>query len=181
MFSESKMANHPNRASRPGPTPAEVRTARGYVGHTQTQAAETVYVTLSAWQRYEQGERRMPPGLRELYSLKTGSPVYAVYDSAGRHGAIYGVGESIGAALQDADMAGKLVPMSPDDHYDDGVVVDMTNASRVSPDTELAYGQLKLRRCSVRLYQQVLAGAGGGRVEFEIARDGMLDIPQDDD
>ncbi|MEI2416237.1 hypothetical protein V8Z80_08635 [Orrella sp. JC864] len=178
MFSNAniaQMANHPHRAGRPSPSPEEVRAARGSVGHTQTQAANTVFITLNAWQRYEQGDRRMPPGLRELYSLKTGAPVYAVYDTD----AIYGVGESVGAALLDADMAGQLVPQSHDDRYPDGVVVDLTAAHRLSPDSEVAFGQAKMRRCTVRLYQRVLA-SGGGVAAFTITPAGMLDIDEDD-
>lgn len=72
--------SHPNRgkAPRPGrnPKPAEIITARNAAGHTQTEAAGVVYVNLRTWQAWEseaQGDndRRMPPGLWELYLIKT--------------------------------------------------------------------------------------------------------------
>lgn len=168
------MTNHPNRGgARPHPTADEVRAARESVGHTETEAAATVYSTLSAWQRWEQGGRRMPPGLRELYSFKADAPLYAIYDGD----AVHGIGESIAAALQDADMTGKLVPQSTTDTYPQGVVVDLIHARRLTPDGEAAYGQLKLRRCSVGLYQAVMRD--GGRIEFDITDRGILDLADD--
>lgn len=54
------------------PTPEQVRAAREAAGLTQTGAASLVYSTLSAWQRWEQGERKMHAGLWELFRIKTG-------------------------------------------------------------------------------------------------------------
>lgn len=167
------MANHPNRGgARPSPTDFEVQAARIAAGHTQAAAAATVFVTLSAWQRWEQGERRMPPGLRELYSLKTGAPMYAIYDSD----AIYGIGESIAAALIDAGM-GPLVSLGDGDKYRDGVV-DLSAARLLRPDDESENNRPKLRRCSVDLYRSVM-GSGGEHVEFDIADSGVLDLARD--
>ncbi len=69
------MTSHPNRARRsdaPGrtPKPAEIRAAREAAGLTQTEAAALVYCTLSAWQRWEQDERRMHPATWELWRIK---------------------------------------------------------------------------------------------------------------
>lgn len=54
------------------PTPEEVRAARSAVGLTQTEASETVHASMRAWQQWEGGERTMPPGLFELFMIKTG-------------------------------------------------------------------------------------------------------------
>lgn len=69
------MTNHPNRSRRsdaPGrnPKPAEIRAAREAAGLSQTAAAALVYCTLSAWQRWEQDERRMHPAIWELWRIK---------------------------------------------------------------------------------------------------------------
>lgn len=57
------------------PTPEQVRAARTAAGLTQTAAAAVVHSTLSAWQRWEQGERKMHAGLWELFQIKAGLPV----------------------------------------------------------------------------------------------------------
>lgn len=71
---------HANRSKTPhigrNPKPDEIVAARNAAGHTQTEAAGVVYVTLRTWQAWEseaQGDndRRMPPGLWELYLIKT--------------------------------------------------------------------------------------------------------------
>lgn len=54
------------------PTPEQVRQAREELALTQTQAAALVHRTLSAWQRWEYGERAMPVGTWELFLHKTG-------------------------------------------------------------------------------------------------------------
>lgn len=71
--------SHPNRGKNrtpeSNPTPAEVRAAREKAGMTLDQAAATIYSTLRAWQNWEsEGEenRRMHPGLFELFLIKTG-------------------------------------------------------------------------------------------------------------
>lgn len=67
-------SNHPNggpQAPSSNPQPKDIRAARNSAGLTQSEAAALVYSTLSAWQRWEQGERRMHPGLWELFNIKT--------------------------------------------------------------------------------------------------------------
>ncbi len=54
------------------PTPAEIREARMNSGLTQTEAAQKVQASLRGWQQWEAGDRAMPPGLFELFMLKTG-------------------------------------------------------------------------------------------------------------
>lgn len=71
--------NHPNRSKHSpapkAPTAAKVRAAREAAGLTQTAAASLIYVTLSAWQRWEQGERDMQPAFWELWQIKVaGAP-----------------------------------------------------------------------------------------------------------
>lgn len=70
------MTNHPNRSRRANPaanpTPDEIRAARLAAGLTQREAAALVHATVSAWEEWEQGRRRMHPGLFELFLIKTG-------------------------------------------------------------------------------------------------------------
>lgn len=69
------MSNHPNRGPKgpaANPEPTQVKAARAATGLTQTQAAAVVYSTIKAWQTWEDGSRRMPPGLWELFNIKTG-------------------------------------------------------------------------------------------------------------
>lgn len=54
------------------PTPDAIRKARLAVGFTQTEAAHTVRASMRGWQQWEAGDRAMPPGLFELFMLKTG-------------------------------------------------------------------------------------------------------------
>ena len=54
------------------PKPAVIRAARVAAGLTQTGAAQTVRASLRGWQQWEAGDRAMPPGLFELFMLKTG-------------------------------------------------------------------------------------------------------------
>ena len=54
------------------PTPEAIRAARSAAGMTQTEATETVHMSMRAWQQWEGGERTMPPGLFELFMIKTG-------------------------------------------------------------------------------------------------------------
>ena len=68
------MTSHPNRSRRiaaPGrnPKPAEIRAAREAAGLSQTAAAALVYCTLSGWQRWEQGERRMHPAIYNWFLI----------------------------------------------------------------------------------------------------------------
>lgn len=49
----------------------DIKAARAKANITQKQAAETVYATSRAWQRWESGEREMSPADWELFLLKT--------------------------------------------------------------------------------------------------------------
>ena len=66
--------NHPNRGANPSPsrnpTPDEIRAARDAAGLTQHQAADLIHGTERAWQEWEAGNRRMHPGLWELFRKK---------------------------------------------------------------------------------------------------------------
>lgn len=53
------------------PDPAEILAARRAAGLTQTAAAALVHSALRTWQQWEAGDRRMHPGLWELFILKT--------------------------------------------------------------------------------------------------------------
>ena len=67
------MPNHPNRSrSNPArnPTPEQIRAARDAAGLSQADAASLIYSTERTWQGWEQGERRMHPGLWELFLRK---------------------------------------------------------------------------------------------------------------
>lgn len=65
--------NHPGRrSSAPKPARDTLLDAREYVGHTQQQAAETVYRSRLGWQKMERGDRPVDPAILELYLLKTG-------------------------------------------------------------------------------------------------------------
>lgn len=75
-----RMPSHPNRSkqtrfAKANPTPAEIINARKAAGDTQTDAAARIYATLRTWQDWENDgpeNRRMHPGLFELYLLKAG-------------------------------------------------------------------------------------------------------------
>ncbi len=78
----ARMGNHPNRGRQRGPTgnptPQEVTAARERAGITQTEAAAKIRGQLRSWQGYEDsgpGNRRMHPGLFELFLIKTGQPL----------------------------------------------------------------------------------------------------------
>lgn len=53
------------------PTPAAVKAARLAAGLTQEQAGSLVGAARRTWQDWERGQRRMQPGLFELFHLKT--------------------------------------------------------------------------------------------------------------
>ena len=55
------------------PTPAQIMQARRKAGHTQPEAAATVYVCHRNWQAWEYAKHKMPAGLFELYLIKTGA------------------------------------------------------------------------------------------------------------
>lgn len=68
------MSNHPNRGPRgsySNPTPAEILAARESAGLTQTEAGMMVKSSMRAWQQWEGGQRRMHPGLWELFLIRT--------------------------------------------------------------------------------------------------------------
>jgi putative transcriptional regulator len=69
------MTNHPNRNKSAGanPTPDGIRAAREAAGLTQTEAASLIHGSMRAWQEYEAGNRRMHPGLWELFRMKVGA------------------------------------------------------------------------------------------------------------
>jgi len=52
------------------PQPADIRAARDAAGLTQTQAAALIHGTMRAWQEYEAGNRKLHPGLWELFLRK---------------------------------------------------------------------------------------------------------------
>ena len=67
------MTNHPNRSGASpsrNPTPDEIKAARGALGLSQRAAAELIHGTERAWQEWEAGNRRMHPGLWELFQIK---------------------------------------------------------------------------------------------------------------
>ena len=55
------------------PDPAEIRAAREAAGLSQTAAAGLVHSKLRTWQQWEAGDRKMHPGLWELFRLKIAS------------------------------------------------------------------------------------------------------------
>ncbi len=76
------MPNHPNRSrvslQARNPSPGQIRAARLEAGLTQAQAADLINATASAWESWEQGLRRMHPGLWELFRIKLGSSIPAL-------------------------------------------------------------------------------------------------------
>ena len=53
------------------PEPHAIRSARTTSGLTQTEAAQTVFVSLVTWARWEAGTCPMPRGLYDLFMIKT--------------------------------------------------------------------------------------------------------------
>ena len=59
------------------PDPHRLKTVRKALGYTQKEAAAMAHVSLRAWQLWESGGRKMPPGLWELCVIKAGlHPLY---------------------------------------------------------------------------------------------------------
>ena len=54
------------------PTPEEIKAARLRLGYTQAQAASVIYCGYRAWAEWEGSNRKMHPGLWELFNIKTG-------------------------------------------------------------------------------------------------------------
>lgn len=52
------------------PSPEEILTKRKEAGLTQTEAGTLVYSACRTWQQWEEGNRRMHPGLWELFNIK---------------------------------------------------------------------------------------------------------------
>jgi len=57
------------------PTPSQILAARKAAGLTQTEAAELIHATQSAWIKWERGVRHMHPAMWELFKIKSGIPV----------------------------------------------------------------------------------------------------------
>lgn len=53
------------------PTPEDFKSARIAAGLTQTEAANIIHSTCRSVQQWEAGDRRIHPGLWELFLLKT--------------------------------------------------------------------------------------------------------------
>ena len=64
------MANHPKGPSS-NPEPSKIIAGREAAGLTQTQAARLVHSSLRTWQQWEAGDRKMHPGMWELFRLKS--------------------------------------------------------------------------------------------------------------
>lgn len=65
--------SHPNRgapSAASNPTPEQIRQARSAAGLSQAAAANLIHGTERAWQEWEAGNRRMHPGLWELFQIK---------------------------------------------------------------------------------------------------------------
>src|SRR5688572_25133635 len=64
------VANHPNRAGRPSPSPADVRALREKHGYTLKTFGELAHKSLRIVQDWESGERNCPPDTWELINIK---------------------------------------------------------------------------------------------------------------
>ena len=63
------------------PTSQKIRALRTTLGWTQKEAADSVHVTLRAWQLWEADKRRMPAAAWELCVIKAGvHPLYKAVD-----------------------------------------------------------------------------------------------------
>ncbi len=69
LFTDVHLMTAPRSAK---PEPDAIKAARVHASLTQTQAGQVVHASLRAWQQWESGERGMPPGLFELFMIKTG-------------------------------------------------------------------------------------------------------------
>ena len=61
-------------------SPEAIKAARDAADLSQPEAAAVVYVPASTWRNWEQGRNAMPPGLFELFMLKTGHYVVTSLD-----------------------------------------------------------------------------------------------------
>lgn len=65
------------------PTPNAICNLRASLEITQQEAADSVHVTLRAWQMWEAGQRKMPAGIWELCVIKAGiHPLYKIIQSS---------------------------------------------------------------------------------------------------
>lgn len=64
------VANHPNRAGRASPKPAEIKKLREGAGLTQEQFGELAYKSLRIVQDWEGGLRNMPTDTWDLVQIK---------------------------------------------------------------------------------------------------------------
>jgi DNA (cytosine-5)-methyltransferase 1 len=67
------MANHPNRgkgSASANPLPEQIRAARETAGLTEAEAGALIHGSARSWQNLEAGERRLHPGLWELFLIK---------------------------------------------------------------------------------------------------------------
>lgn len=53
------------------PSPEEIFSLRESALLTQTEAGALVYSAIRTWQQWEHGDRKMHPGLWELFKIKT--------------------------------------------------------------------------------------------------------------
>ncbi len=61
----------------PPPAPKKIKALRVSLDLTQQEAADSVHVTLRAWQLWEAGQRKMPAATWELFVIKAGlHPLY---------------------------------------------------------------------------------------------------------
>jgi putative transcriptional regulator len=83
--------SHPNRGGkdRPGrnPQPEEIRQLRDEMELTQAELAALLHASVRSVQKWEQGERRMHPGLWEYLTLLQAYPVVARAQRLWRAGA----------------------------------------------------------------------------------------------
>lgn len=71
-----------NRDMLKSPKGCQIRTTRTALGYTQKEAAGLLHVSLRAWQLWEASDRKMPPGLWELFVIKVGlHPLYKAHPS----------------------------------------------------------------------------------------------------
>lgn len=63
--------SQPSVSTSPPPKPERIRSIRQAAGLTQARSAAMVHASLRTWQQWEAGDRRMHPGLWELFCLKT--------------------------------------------------------------------------------------------------------------
>lgn len=64
----------------PPPSSQKIRTLRASLGLTQQEAADSVHVTLRAWQMWEADQRKMPAATWELCVIKAGlHPLYGLH------------------------------------------------------------------------------------------------------